>query len=130
MGSVVHGVSPRVLERCGCEGAVVGQFAVRGIRGMIGVLERRVGMKIRIAIWAGVGALVAVLWSLYIAGASPNSNSVLWILAYLTCPVALARHHALSFYFVLLANAATYALAGTIVETILRHHRQAHLISN
>ena len=87
-------------------------------------------MKIRIAIWAGVGALVTVLWSLYIAGASPNSNSVLWILAYLTCPVALARHHALSFYFVLLANAATYALAGTIVETILRHHRQAHLISN
>ena len=50
--------------------------------------------------------------------------------ALLTCPIALARHYALSFYFVLLVNAATYALAGTIVETMRRYHKQARLISN
>jgi len=77
-------------------------------------------MKLRIAIWAGMGALVVVLWTLYIAGA-PTPPAVMWTLAYLTCPIALARHYALSFYFVLLANAATYALACTIVETIRRH---------
>ncbi len=79
-------------------------------------------MKLRIAIWAGLGALVVVLWSLYIS-ATPVPSGVMWTLAYLTCPIALARHYALSFYFVLLVNAGTYALAGTIVETMRRRLR-------
>jgi hypothetical protein len=87
-------------------------------------------MKLRIAIWAGMGALVVVLWTLYISGASPTPPAVMWTLAYLTCPIALARHYALSFYFVLPVNAATYALAGTIVEIVRRHYKQARLISN
>jgi hypothetical protein len=86
-------------------------------------------MKLRIAIWAGIGALVVVLWTLYLSGASPAPTAVMWTLAYLTCPIALVRHYGLSFYFVLLVNAATYALAGMIVEIIRRHYKQARLIS-
>ena len=78
-------------------------------------------MKLRIAIWTGVGALVAVLWAVYISG-TPTAT-IPWTLVYLTCPIALARHYALSFYFVLLVNAATYALAGRIVE-IMRGERK------
>lgn len=86
-------------------------------------------MKLRIAIWAGVGALVVVLWTLYISIASPTYLGNLWTLAYLTCPIALARQHALSLYSVLLFNAATYALVGTVVETLRRQHKPS-LISN
>ncbi len=87
-------------------------------------------MKFRIAIWTGVGALVVVFWSLYISATSPAPLGNLWTLAYLTCPIALAHHYALSFYFVLLMNAATYALVGTIVETMRRHYKQTRLISH
>jgi hypothetical protein len=76
-----------------------------------------------------MGALVVVLWSLYISATSPTPLGIVWNLAYLTCPISLAHHHALSFYFVLLVNAATYALVGAIVET-MRHHKQTRLISN
>jgi hypothetical protein len=82
-------------------------------------------MKLRIAIWTGVGALVVVLWTLYIVETSPTPLGNLWTLAYLTCPIALARHYPLSFYFVLLINAATYALVGTVVETMRRHYKPA-----
>jgi predicted cobalt transporter CbtA len=85
-------------------------------------------MKFRIAIWAGVGALVVVLWTLYISAGHPLGN--VRTLAYLTCPIALAHHYALSFYFVLLVNAATYALVGTVVETVRRHYKQSRLISS
>jgi hypothetical protein len=82
-------------------------------------------MKVRIALWTGVGALVVVLWTLYISATSPTPLGNLWTLAYLTCPIALARHYALSFYFVLLVNAATYALIGTVVETMRRYYKSA-----
>ena len=87
-------------------------------------------MKLRIAIWAGVGALVVVLWTFYISATSPPPLGAVRTLAYLTCPIALAHHYALSFYFVLLVNAATYALAGTVVETMRRHYKQTRSISN
>ncbi len=80
-------------------------------------------MRLRIAIWAGVGALVVVLWTLYISATSPTPLGNLWTLAYLTCPIALARHYALSLYSVLLFNVATYALAGAVVETIRRQYK-------
>ncbi len=82
-------------------------------------------MKLRIAIWTGVGALIVVLWTLYISETSPTPLGNLWTLAYLTCPIALAHHYPLSFYFVLLVNAATYALVGTVVETMRRHYKPA-----
>jgi hypothetical protein len=82
-------------------------------------------MKLQIAIWAGVGALVVVLWTLYISATSPAPLGNVWTLVYLTCPVALAHQHALSFYFVLLTNAAIYALVGTALETLRRHYKPA-----
>jgi len=82
-------------------------------------------MKLRIAMWTGVGALVVVLWTLYISATSPTPLGNVWTLAYLTCPIALAHHYALSFYFVLLINAATYALVGAVVETVRRHYKPA-----
>ena len=88
-------------------------------------------MKLRIAIWAGVGAAVVLLWSLYFFRTSPIPHGILWwALVDLTYPIALARHYPLSIYFVLPMNAATYALVGTVVETMRRHHKQARLISN
>ncbi|HEV2521563.1 MAG TPA: hypothetical protein VGT24_04205 [Candidatus Acidoferrales bacterium] len=86
-------------------------------------------MKLRVAIWSGVGALVVVFWTLYISAASPTPLGIVWTLACLTCPIALARHYTLSFYLVLFMNAATYALVGLVVETMRRHYKR-RLISN
>ena len=80
-------------------------------------------MKLRIAIWSGVGALVVVFWTLYISATSPTPLGIVWTLAYLTCPIALARHYAVSFYSILLMNAATYALVGSVVETMRRQYK-------
>lgn len=87
-------------------------------------------MKLRIAIWASVGALIVVLWSVYIAVTKPSPLGMMWFLTDLTCPLALARHHRLSVYFVLLMNAAAYALIGTIFETIRRYCKQTCVISS
>ena len=86
-------------------------------------------MKLRIAIWSGVGALVVVFWTLCLSATSPTPFGTMWTLVYLTCPIALARHYALSFYAVLLVNAATYALAGSVVEAMRRNYKP-RLISN
>jgi hypothetical protein len=91
-------------------------------------MDRR--MKCQIAIWGTQGALVVVGWSLYIYAISPVqlvTQGTVWILACLTCPIALAHRYPLSFYFVLLANAVTYALVGVIVETIRRHYQSRSL---
>lgn len=82
-------------------------------------------MKLRIAIWTGLGALVVVFWTLYFSTTSPTPLGIVRALAYLTCPIALAGHHSLSFYVVLLINAATYALVGMVVETMRRHYKHA-----
>ncbi len=87
-------------------------------------------MKLRIAIWALAGALVVVFWTLYISAMAPAAHGTMWTLAYLTCPIALARRYALGFYFVLLANAATYALVGAVVEAMRGHFRQTHVALN
>ena len=81
-------------------------------------------MKLRIAIWAAVGALVVALWSLYFASAHARPLGAMWILVDLTCPIALARHHhQLSVYLVVVINAATYALVGIVVETLWRRYK-------
>lgn len=80
-------------------------------------------MKSAIAMWTGAGALVVVFWTLYLSATAPTGNGgLVRTLTYLTCPIALAQHHALSFYLVLLVNAATYALVGMVVETVRRQH--------
>ena len=82
-------------------------------------------MKYRIAAWAIVGFLVAGCWALYFVRASKENpiEPIVWTLAGLTQPVVLVGflfHFGLHFYWVLLANAATYALVGVIVEILRR----------
>jgi hypothetical protein len=89
-------------------------------------------MKLRIAIWSGVGALVVVFWRVYISATLSNplgTGGVGRVLVYLTCPIAIASRHPQGFYFVLLMNAAAYALLGSVVETMLRH-RKPRLLTN
>jgi hypothetical protein len=83
-------------------------------------------MKLRIAIWSGLGALVVVVWRVYISATLSNPlgrGGVGRALVYLTCPIAIDRQHPQGFYFVLVMNAATYALAGLVVETIRRYYK-------
>jgi hypothetical protein len=81
-------------------------------------------MKLRIAIWAGAGALVVVFWTLYISAMVPAARGTMWTLAYLTCPIALVRQYTLSFHVVLLMNAAIYALVGAVLEVMRGHFQQ------
>ncbi len=83
-------------------------------------------MKIRITIWATLGALVVVVWRIYISATLSNplgTDGVGRALIFLTCPIAIAsRHHPQGFYFVLITNAATYALASVVIETMRRYY--------
>jgi hypothetical protein len=89
---------------------------------------RRGGMKYRIGMWAIAGFLVASCWALYASQSPPPAMTTadpMLTLVRLTCPIALLGSHPLSLYFVLLANAATYALIGLVVESIRRKLSQA-----
>ena len=87
-------------------------------------------MARRIAIWAGVGALVVALWSLYFIAAKPSEFGILWSLCNLTMPISLFRHYRMSVYFVMAVNAATYALVGTLVELWRRNRHHPTIASN
>ena len=89
-------------------------------------------MKYRIAMWASAGFLVAGGWAIYFAVASKDIpiDPVVWGLARIACPIAFASfyfHFPVGIYWAFLANAATYALAGLIVETLRRqlHHARS-----
>ena len=81
-------------------------------------------MKLRIAIWASVGFLVAAFWALFAIATFPSTSERMrdvWVLISLTCPISIAgMHYPISFYEALAANTLTYALVGLIVEA-LRH---------
>lgn len=85
-------------------------------------------MKLRIAIWASAGFLVAVFWALFAIATFPSTSERMrdvWVLISLTCPVSIAgMHYPISLYEVLAANAVTYALVGFIVGALRqrRHH--------
>jgi hypothetical protein len=86
-------------------------------------------MRYRIAMWAGAGFLVAAGWAVYFAMRSKDTpiEPIVYALGYLTQPVVLVGsyfHFGMSFYLVILANAATYALVGLILETLRQrlHH--------
>ena len=87
-------------------------------------------MKYRIAIWAGVGLLIAACWGLFFAMASKGNpvDPIVKTLARLTCPVGIAAsyfHFPISLYWVLIVNAATYAIVGLMVEMLRQKVRQA-----
>lgn len=80
-------------------------------------------MKRRVATWAGVGLLVASCWALYAFVTPPESflttlrEPVVKAALYLSCPVAFAgRYYPIQFWWVLLINAATYAVFGLVLE--------------
>jgi hypothetical protein len=81
-------------------------------------------MKYRIGMWASAGFLVAGCWALYaLAKSNPITlaEPIVYTLARLTQPIVLVGfyfHFGFYFYWVVLANAATYALIGLIVETL------------
>jgi hypothetical protein len=78
-------------------------------------------MRFRICIWAISGFLVAVGWAIYALVSRPFTFSdPLMALAQLTCPIALFRSYPLRLEWVVLANAATYALVGLLVESLRR----------
>jgi hypothetical protein len=89
-------------------------------------------MTRRIMFWALAGFLVAGLWALYATLTSPpalTSADPLWLLAEFTCPIAAASIHmnfGVSLFWSLAANAATYALAGTMMEILRRRLHHAH----
>ena len=95
----------------------------------------RNGMTFRIAIWTSVGALVAAGWGLYFANANKANpiEPIVYTLARLTQPVVAVTVSYFNFPFglrsALVANAATYALVGLIVETIRRHYRPLQISS-
>jgi hypothetical protein len=85
-------------------------------------------MKLRMAIWASAGFLVAAFWTLFTIATFPSTSERMrdvWILISLTCPVSMAgMHYPISLYAVLAANAVTYALVGLIVETLRQRPRR------
>ena len=71
--------------------------------------------------WATAGFLVASYWALYAFATMPTmlfAKPEIMILVRLTCPIALLSFYPIRLYWVLLANAATYALVGLIIETV------------
>jgi hypothetical protein len=80
-------------------------------------------MKYRIAIWATAGFLVATGWAVYFLVASKDHpiEPIVSTLVRITCPIAIVgSHYAVSLYSALIANVATYALIGLVVETLRR----------
>jgi hypothetical protein len=72
-------------------------------------------MKLRIAMWAVAGLLIAGGWAVLLLLPVRSPEPLLWTLARITQPV-VNLPFGLRFYWVILANAATYALVGLFVE--------------
>jgi hypothetical protein len=80
-------------------------------------------MKYRIAVWATTGFLVASVWAIYFLLASNGqlTQPIVSTLVQLTCPIAIVgSHYPVSLSSALLANVATYALIGLVVEALRR----------
>ena len=74
-------------------------------------------MRHRIALWAGAGFLTAAFWAFFLFPTTPMDSTPILTLARLSCPVAFLNV-GLRVYWVLLANAATYALIGLVFEAL------------
>lgn len=85
-------------------------------------------MKYRIAGWAAAGFLVASGWAIYFLLRSKDQSigPIMSSFVQLSCPVAIVgSHYPVSIYSSLVANAATYALIGLLVETFWRQFRHS-----
>jgi hypothetical protein len=98
------------------------------------VVDMRNIVTFRIAMWASAGFLVSVAWALYFASTNKalSIDPLAYTLASITQPLAAAilylkPVHNLGFAWVAVANAATFALVGLIVEKVREHHRSLHV---
>jgi hypothetical protein len=89
---------------------------------------------IRIAMWASAGFVVSLGWGFYFASTNKGVpiEPAVYALARLTQPIAalvlyLNPSYPLGVTWAEVANAATYALVGLIVETIGQGHRALHI---
>lgn len=88
-------------------------------------------MKRTIAVFAGLGILVAAFWAIYVAVTFPASleaQPILWVLVQITLPIASASahyHFAVKLYWAIVANAVTYAIVGAMVEGVRQQLRHA-----
>jgi hypothetical protein len=89
-------------------------------------------MKKPIAIWAGVGFLVACCWVLYTFAIPPEQlitslrEPVVEAIAFISLPIAFAlRRFPLHFWWVPPINAATYAVLGLAVEILRRKFKSS-----
>ena len=80
-------------------------------------------MKGRVAIWAGIGFLMASGWAIYGSVTPPEvflmslREPLVQAALYLSCPIYyFGRHYPISLWQFLLINAATYAAIGLILE--------------
>lgn len=69
-------------------------------------------MQRSLSLWTLAGALVAFGWMMFAASHPMTIFSGWWMLADITCPPALLRQLPLTWYLVIILNAATYALIG------------------
>ncbi|MBZ5578324.1 MAG: hypothetical protein LAP40_17305 [Acidobacteriia bacterium] len=88
----------------------------------------------RLVLWASAGFLVSVGWGLYFASASKSVaiGPMINALARFTQPAVAAflflkPAFPLGLLWVIVANAATYALLGVTAETIRHHHRSLRI---
>jgi hypothetical protein len=92
-------------------------------------------MRFRISVWAILGVVIVMGWRFYVSAMAPipiSTEPIAWTLARLSCPVLFASlhfHFPLSFYWILPANATTYALFGLIIETLRNPSGHAKSIS-
>jgi hypothetical protein len=93
-------------------------------------------MIYRIAMWANAGLLVSVGWGLYFASTNKALpiEPIVYILASVTQPTAAVALHLklvdqFSLTWIVVVNAATYALLGLVVETLRRHYRSLHILN-
>ena len=82
-------------------------------------------MKFRIAAWASAGFLVAVFWAIYFAMVSKDIplQPMVYALAIFSCPLAMVGDHfhfGVKLSWILVTNAAFYALFGLVVEALRR----------
>jgi hypothetical protein len=97
---------------------------------MFGRMMRVGSMRYRIAIWAIAGFVVMTFWAVYFLATTriPSAaEPTAWTLARLTCPIMLVSfyfHFPVGIFWAFLANAATYALVGLIVESLRKKVQQ------
>ena len=84
-------------------------------------------MKYRVAMWTAAGFLVACFWAIFLLHTHilMTSADPTWNVVRLTCPIAFLSFYPIKLYWVLLANATTYALVGLTVEILRRQLKHA-----